>query len=408
MYRRSAQLPDRMKCAYARGMSRLPLSENAEKHLKPIVQRFEPSTGLELVATAVIAIAREELPVPWLAHLALVQVVGCNDIGRGEKTLWQVPFRYDGVEAMLTHEKFGVRLYVGSRGREGDCSKRLGHEIVGKLRAIVRTLERDVLKDLADERLTEGRVTVMNQAVRLRAAYEHFRDEAATMLAASEAQDTKEMGTPGDEGGLFAGVSRHFERLELGSFNAIAAINAYFSWLEHVLVLALAFTDVEPGEGRLMDHIGAKWGDQFRRVFGTQDADARQALARLHEVAETYRNTYAHGGFDKLGATIGIHVDGIGVVPARLTDVRRSPHFELYPFAPASFANVVSVLDGIDEFLRNGPRRLAISFAESGMDVPFDDESREEFRRATATDRTFSEFKERRARMIDDYENMDF
>ena len=33
------------------------------------------------------------LPVPWLAHLVLVQVLGCEDIGIGEKTRWQVIFR---------------------------------------------------------------------------------------------------------------------------------------------------------------------------------------------------------------------------------------------------------------------------------------------------------------------------
>lgn len=305
---------------------------------------------------------------------------------------------------MLTHEKFGVRLYVGT----SNDAEALGQEILTKLATITGAVEADVLKKLARRRMTEGRVTVLNQAAYLRRMYEYFRERAEKSLKDSEAADTKELGEPGEPDWLTKGSSRHFQRLETGSFNALAAINAYFSWLEHVLVLALAFTDQDASEGTLDRHMRAPWSEKFRRVLDMQEADANRMLGRLREVAETYRNPYAHGGFDKLGATVSVHLPGIGPVPARLTDVRRSPHFALYPFAPDSFADVINVFAAVDGFLRTGPLRLAIRYVEYNMDVPVDKRSRHQIRNAMASDERFEALLSRWSRLVDQYANMDF
>jgi hypothetical protein len=70
-----------------------------------------------------------------------------------------------------------------------------------------------------------------------------------------------------------------------------------------------------------------RWRDKFKRVYDINaDATAKRLHDRLHEVSETYRNTYGHGGFDKEGGAIYFHVPEVGALPARLTDVRDSPH----------------------------------------------------------------------------------
>lgn len=45
----------------------------------------------------------------------------------------------------------------------------------------------------------------------------------------------------------------------------------------------------------------------------------------VHRVAEEYRKTYGHGGFDKPGAVIAFYLPGIGALPAVLSDIRDSP-----------------------------------------------------------------------------------
>jgi hypothetical protein len=196
--------------------------------------------------------------------------------------------------------------------------------------------------------------------------------------------------------------------METAVYNAWAAINAYFSWLEHILVLSFAFTRQAPGQETLLNHIRATWSGKFRGVFGTTDQKAVQLLGTLSEIAETYRNTYAHGGFDKGRATLFIHIDGIGSVPATLTDFRRSPHFELYPFTPESFDAVSSRLDEVDTFLEQGRTRFAMRWIRSGLDVPFDKESRRQFTNAMKSEERFEALVRRRCDETDRYLNMEF
>lgn len=388
-------------------MAALNLSAKAQRHLTPILAKFAPADRFGSVGASGITVEPEEMPVPWLAYLALTQIIESKDMGLGDKTRWQVPFRYDGVDALLAHQKFGVRLLLGDV-QPGIDADRLAHEIVGKLRNIIDVLERDVLSDLANERLDEARVTVRNQSYRLRAAFTYFRDIARDLLAASEAVDTRETGDPKKDESLFVGVQSHLQRLEQGSFNSIASINAYFSWLEHVLVLMLAFEPIDPSQGALVEHIDGRWMNKFRLIVPAGDPDGDRIAGRLTEVAENYRNTYGHGGFDKADATLGIHVDGIGAVPASLTSIRRSPHFEMYPFGPGSFADVLAAFDEADAFLHSGQRRFAMRFVEAGLDVAFDEDSRKEYRAAMATDETFNEYIDRQSQLVDDHMNMDY
>jgi hypothetical protein len=68
---------------------------------------------------------------------------------------------------------------------------------------------------------------------------------------------------------------------------------------------------------------------KYKRIFDVNaDADAARFLSKLRAVSESYRNTYGHGGFDKFGATVAFHVPGVGAVPAVLSDIRTSPHFD--------------------------------------------------------------------------------
>jgi len=369
--------------------------------------KFEPADDAAWSWTASVRVEIERMPVPWLAYLALTQIVGSRDVGPGEKTRWQVPFSYDGVNAMLADKKFGLVLYLDvPEDRDGT---QLAKEIIGKLKAIIRLLERDVLADLSKARYDEGAVTIRNQSHRLRGAYAYFRSEAEQQLAASEASDTHEVGQPGDpEGGLLKGWSKQMARLSTASYNGVAATTSYFSWLEHVLVLMLAFTDVDPSGGALRRHIGDSWRDKYRRIFDMKDEEATRILGRLVELAEQYRNTYAHGGFDKGGATIGVHIDGIGPVPARLTDVLRAPQFEIYPFGPSSFGDLTTTLDEVDGFLRDGPQQLAMQYVETGLHVAFDQASRLEYRGAMADASKFAQYVARQDEQLDAYLNYEF
>ena len=131
----------------------------------------------------------------------------------------------------------------------------------------------------------------------------------------------------------------------------IAAISAYISLVEHVLVLALAFSGFDPAKDDLTDVIGLRWGDKFDRLLG-KEGDAARYRQRLTDVVERWRNLYSHGGFEKgHGATIYLHTPGVGAVPVGLTSVRSSPLFSFIPAASETdITQVLFLISAIESF----------------------------------------------------------
>jgi hypothetical protein len=136
-----------------------------------------------------------------------------------------------------------------------------------------------------------------------------------------------------------------------------------------------------------------KPSDGLERVFDINaDATAKRLHDRLHEVSETYRNTYGHGGFDKEGGSIYFHVPEVGALPARLTHVRDSPHFDLIPVDSLDFEEVCALFDEVDEFLATSEvTRFGVRYAEAGMDVHYDERSRRRFAEAMESHERFEE-----------------
>jgi hypothetical protein len=123
-----------------------------------------------------VTVKRDELPVPALVRLTL-QLLGCPNRGTAEKLAREIPFRFRGVACSIALEKFGLRLYIDpSTGLE---NSQLAIEIVRKLQATIRSLERGGLKDLAGEYMALGNVTIANQYPSLNSMYHFFRQAAA-------------------------------------------------------------------------------------------------------------------------------------------------------------------------------------------------------------------------------------
>jgi hypothetical protein len=187
-------------------------------------------------------------------------------------------------------------------------------------------------------------------------------------------------------------------RSTVGAYNTLAGVNAYFSLLEHNLVLVLPFVGFDPSDGALATFIGDRWGEKIKKVFEVgSDADASRRYNHLHDIAETYRNTYSHGGFDKEGAAVWVHLPDLGALPARLSDIRDAPHFELLPVDEKDLDEITKALAEVDEWLRTAKTKYGIRFAESGLDVAYDGESRRQYAEAMAAKTSSSASSRRRA-----------
>lgn len=340
-----------------------------------------------------LSIPAETVPVPGMVLFVLVRVMGFPVLGRGEKLAWETTFSYGGIDCAISLEKFGLRFYVDAAVPEDEAEAKLV-ELLAKLNEANSVLERDVLEPFSAEQIAQGHVTVVNQFQRLRSMYEHYRE------LAEQAPEPEEAPLPESEDAItyLNAISDRLNealwRRQERFYHVLSAVNAYFSTLEHALVLSLPFRNFEPTKDSLTEFIvSKKWRDKFKRIYDLAgDPEAHRLYGGLSDVAERYRNTFAHGAFGRQGGTLYFHVPGIGALPALLTRVAEAPHYQFPGFGEQPLDDSpFELFDKVDKWMREGPTREAFAFIESGLDLAFDAKTIGDLNKAIETG-TFSEY----------------
>jgi hypothetical protein len=154
--------------------ARLAGSEDAAKRLSATSLRefFDPRTDLNEKTRRYRryrrAISRDEITLPALARYAM-ELVGLRSFGPKEKVAWWVNFLYQDLQCELALEKFGLRLYVEIVDNDEAQAAEVANKIVKKFRSSMRSVEGLVLAPAAAELFRNGKATVVNQHMSLRA-----------------------------------------------------------------------------------------------------------------------------------------------------------------------------------------------------------------------------------------------
>jgi hypothetical protein len=319
-----------------------------------------------------------------------------------EKTLWAIPVCFKGIALRIEHAKFGLRFFTESP----DESAPLVSELASVLGRALRLAEQ-LIQPFVESQIRAGRVTLRNIFVMLEDRYRFLRKHAE---AAYESDPPAINVTHRDEHGQPMGwTGDPMKPTREGFYFGSAALDAYFSRLEHFLVLALPFCGFDPAADDLVSLVTMTWGDKFKRIFPLDvDRDAQRLYQKLRDVKERFRNTIAHGGFEKGVSSLFVHFPPVGAVPAQMSEYPDSIHFSMYPIAGPTFHDVCSVFDETDAHLARSRTRFAYKYAGSGLDVAFDAHTVEEYRLASSSDEAFEEFIERQGYFHDMHANMDW
>jgi len=163
----------------------------------------------------------------------------------------------------------------------------------------------------------------------------------------------------------------------------------------------------QPPPGGFLEFLGRNWTDKARAILDLSDGKTKKFYDKLVDIREQWRNPLAHGGFLSGGGSVYFHLPDIGALPARL---RRTPTGVKFGFIlrDDSFSEIMKFFDSVEEFLREGPLYFPMKWAESGLDLAFDDNSRAMYQAAMQSEEQFNDFLQ-----WSDYEwarhaNMDF
>jgi hypothetical protein len=348
-------------------------------------------------------LTRKDFPVPELVLIVLRDGVGCEQFGPFEKCRWSVPVVYRGIPFAFEYRKFEL---VAQTVVDEAAVEPLIPELFGKLMKAVKATT-DALKDFCQDQIAALSVTVANRFHSFDQICRFFRESAKEAYRRPDppmrVMATNERGEPTAWEGWFRQGPRE------GFYHTTAMLNAYFSRLEHALVLVLPFTTFDEAGFDLLDYIGSNWDDKYRLLLNIEkDKEAKQLYDRLKAAKERYRNPIAHGGFEKGGASLYFHVPTVAALPASLVAVRDSWSFSFIPIPEESYEEIGILFDELDAFLGRAHTKYGWKFAHSGLDVVFDRNTREEYRRAMVSDASFKALMDRLSYEDEYHRNMEY
>ncbi|MCG2718454.1 MAG: hypothetical protein L6408_06450 [Nanoarchaeota archaeon] len=306
-----------------------------------------------------------------------------------EKVNWEISFvfrnKYPG---SIAHEKFGYRIYVSDE--DADDPDKIAKEIEDIIEKALR-YSAPLVKEYAIDALNRGDIILENRAYELTQTYEYFRDEI--LKRKKKIDDLFKAKDHMDFAQNHHGLLKEISYLEHSGYVA------FFSLLEHLCVLFLAFRDI-PERNKIKEFAQKKWRDKFKLVFDLDQKEFKENYDYLFGISQYGRNPRVHGLLDKLHTIFHFY----------LPQARHRISVGLYgQDILLQWSNVELNFDKLDAFLKllksHSSTKRIMSYLDTGLDVGFGKHAQD---LDSFSDKEFIQFLEYRVRESDDLANMDW
>ena len=341
-------------------------------------------------------------PVPELVLFALRDVMGFRWTGPGEKVRWIVHATVEGEPFGFALRKQGFRIL-----RRHGLKPELLRRVSGQLSSSLRLLE-PFLKMVAEAQISEGNLTLANKMALHEDRYRYFRKLADQSFARTEDEPVgptlNAEGAPDIIASIFDGVKWQIEAEQEGFFASGAMVEAWFSGLEHRLLLLRAFIGRPLPSGGFKAFLAEGWDDRLRILVREAGSTLNSGLmGRLRRVKETIRNPLSHGG------SFHFHLPRVGAIPANLSRYRGRVRMSFFPISPTSHNETCVVFDEVDALLSTGHFELPHQFVRWGVEPQFHQAGLERYAIALAGGaKSVEELLDRIGYEMDRHDNMDY
>lgn len=332
-------------------------------------------------------IDEDRIPLPYMVYLTLVVLLGFPHWGREEKTAWSIPVTYKGVPFLIAHRKFGLRVDMPNSDQS---TQELAGELLLRPGRAAQIADRFLQLPISQQ-VANANVTVVNRYYLFHERYIFFREKAGT---AFHSPPPDPIVLRRDETGQPV-VTEHdpLQPQKEGFYYTQAMLDAYFNYLEHLLVLLLVFAGFDPANDNVGQFMSADWTTKYNRIFDPDfHPDAKRLYNRLQEIKERIRNTFSHGGFEKQGASLFVHLPGVGATPVQLSKFKGSVNYRLIPVRVKDFEQIYELLDTFEQYIAITRFSRALRIIQAGLNVRFDEKARQRYAAAITSDEETESF----------------
>ena len=377
-------------------MDKSKIEEKARRAILPLTQ-----SDSDKLFWGVRTNAGRSLPPYYLVYFLLVDLLGFKYAGKAEKVAWSVAVNFEGTTCVIEHRKFGLGIFV----QNPETDEVIATKIASKIHAGVKAAE-PYFDHLAQTSAKGSNLNVNNNSEALFSRFDYFTERYKAKRDEAEERKNETVRTEFENG---FGISYPaFQIRREARWEALSAIEAFFSWTEHILIhLAIIQGHLTTGEA-VAKMAEAQWTEKFKTALDLSNKDTKILYDHLSVLRRQLRNFVAHGSFGKDGQAFSFH-SAVGAVPLILPHRRNKDFFQFGNGVDfVSDEAITLALEFIDH-LWSGPLAPAkIYIQESGLPLILTYAADGTYSRAMSSEESMAEFVEYQNRMFDDAANMDF
>lgn len=328
------------------------------KPIKPATSETKADGKFLLIAQRTDA--GRSLPPYYLCYFLRIDLLGFKNLGQFEKISWSVPIDYNGVAFLIEHRKFGLGVFAHNAAAQ---EKEAG-EIVKRILKAVK-LAIPYFEWRAREAAKQSELNVVNHHRRLFEKLEFFISQFKDRSRAAEEKADERIIAKQKDGGTSISFPA-FELWHQAEWLALAALDSFFSWTEHVFIhLAILNKKAITGED-VADLADNNWDAKFKAAINIQSQDTKQFYDQLVTIKRQLRNYMSHGAFGKNGEAFSFH-SGAGAVPLLLPHQKGASRFSFHGDLGFDEHAVIDLIEKFVVHLWSGERAPAKLYIESGL-----------------------------------------
>lgn len=383
------------------------LRANVLRAIQPIVPAGDSTEAdPKFLFNAQRTAAGRELPPYFLVYFLFVDFLNFRHLGQFEKVAWSVPIDFEGQAFLIEHRKMGLGVFA----RDAKAEEAQARRIVTLVKKGVEVAA-PFFRWLAEDAVRASEINVVNNTSWLFDRYEYLRDQFRKAAAEARARKDERRITKkkSKHGGTI--TKFHIPGIELRrkvNWKAIAAMDAFFSWTEHVFIHVAILTGRVTTGSEVAEMIESNWPAKFKRTLDLSDQRTRVLYDRLLNVRRQQRNYFAHGAFGKGGEAFHFH-SGAGAVPVMLTDRPERGRFSFFTEVDVEDESAITTIEEFIAHFWSGdrePARIYLQDAELPVILTYSRDGT--YAGAMRSVEDMEEFAKHLSRQIDDSANMDW
>jgi len=343
---------------------------------------------------------------PFIIYLLFVDILKYKYSGISEKVAWEIPILYKGIPFILAHRKFGFQFISNKINIE---IQNTANDAMVQINKAIPLVEK-IIQPKVNQIMEDGNVTINNEYLTLRRRYKFFykKTKKAFKNKFIERYNLKNIRDKSiDE--IYAYLDEYYTFVEKKEYYLCATLDAFYSWLEFLLIAIYPFTNIEQ-KIELQLFISMSWKEKFKKIFDFDDKRIKLIYEDLIELKEQFRNPMAHGHYLKNKSLIHVHMPGLGAIPFHLTQNGKELEYSFKEINEENFDKISECLNKFENYIENSndTTKLISKYLKNNLDLYFNYESRKEYRLACNSKEDMDYFIELTQKRVDDAMNMDW